>query len=71
MPTKAVDSPMDAPFDLGHRGDVDLTQIRKSLTMTPTERLRRHEEWRLFVKQAVERAKLRRTNDRGVDRRSG
>jgi len=33
-------------FDLGHRGDVDFTQISKYLAMTPTQRLRHHEEWR-------------------------
>jgi hypothetical protein len=33
-------------FDLGHRGDVDYTQISKHLAMTPTQRLRHHEGWR-------------------------
>jgi hypothetical protein len=34
-------------FDLGHQGDVDYTQISKYLAMTPTQRLRHHEGWRL------------------------
>jgi hypothetical protein len=33
-------------FDLGHQGDVDMTQIEKLLTLTPSERVRRHEGWR-------------------------
>lgn len=56
-------------FDMGHQGDVDLTQIRRALAMTPTERLRKHEQWRLFVKEAVQRAKLRRTDHRDADGR--
>ena len=46
-------------FDLGHQGDFDYTQIRQTLAMTPTERLERHEGWRLFVKEALENAALR------------
>jgi hypothetical protein len=46
-------------FDLGHRGDVDLTQIAKLLALSPTERLNRHERWRLFVKEALANAALR------------
>jgi len=49
-------------FDLGHQGDVDRTQIAARLAMTPTQRLRHHESWRLFVKEALQRAALRRTN---------
>jgi hypothetical protein len=45
-------------FDLGHQGDLDYTQIAKMLAMTPTERLRRHERWRYFVKEVASRAKL-------------
>jgi hypothetical protein len=45
--------------DLGHRGDFDFTQIRQSLAMSPTERLNRHEGWRLFVKEALANARLR------------
>jgi hypothetical protein len=45
--------------DLGHRGDFDFTQIRASLALTPTERLDRHESWRLFVKEALANAQLR------------
>jgi len=41
-------------FDLGHRGDVDYTQIAKYLAMTPTERLRHHEGWRpLLLKESA------------------
>jgi hypothetical protein len=40
-------------FDLGHQGDVDLTQIAMQLAMTPTQRLRHHEGWRgLFFRFA-------------------
>jgi len=49
-------------FDLGHQGDFDRTQIAVRLAMTPTQRLRRHEGWRLFVKECLERAALRREN---------
>src|SRR5262249_573242 len=45
-------------FDLGHQGDVDRTQIAQHLRLTPTERLRHHESWRLFVKEAVRRAEF-------------
>ncbi len=51
-------------FDLGHQGDVDYTQIASSLRMTPTERLRRHEGWRYFVKEIAPRAKLLRRGNR-------
>ena len=51
-------------FDLGHQGDVDFTQIRECLALTPTERLRRHERGRLFVKEVVPRAKLIRRGHR-------
>ncbi len=39
-------NPASPVFDLGHRGDVDYTQIDKLLAMTPIERLRHHEGWR-------------------------
>ena len=42
-------------FDLGHKGDVDYTQIARQLRLTPTERLERHEGWRLFMKEALAR----------------
>jgi hypothetical protein len=45
--------------DLGHRGDFDYSQIRLSLALSPTERLDRHEGWRLFVKEALANARLR------------
>ncbi len=47
-------------FDVGHQGDVDRTQIAARLAMTPTERLRHHESWRSFVKEALKRAEFRR-----------
>jgi len=50
--------------DLGHRGDVDRPQIEALLRLTPTERLREHEGWRLFVKKALADAELRRATDR-------
>ena len=53
-------------YDLGHQGDVDYTQIRECLALTPTERLRRHERGRLFVKEVVPRAKLIRRGNRPV-----
>ena len=49
-------------FDLGHQGDFDWGQIAARLAMTPTERLREHESWRLFVKDCLQRAELRRKN---------
>jgi hypothetical protein len=50
-------------FDLGHQGEVDYTQIDQMLRLTPTERLDKHEGWRLFVKEALRNAKLRQEND--------
>jgi hypothetical protein len=46
-------------FDLGHQGDFDYTQIDHMLSLTPTQRLDKHEGWRLFVKEALENARLR------------
>ncbi len=46
-------------FDLGHQGDVDYTQIDQCLALTPTQRLDKHEGWRLFLKEALENARLR------------
>jgi hypothetical protein len=51
------------PFDLGHQGDVDYTQIRQSLRLTPTQRLDRHEGWRLFLKEALRNARIRQGHD--------
>lgn len=48
--------------DIGHQGDVDVPQIEALLRLTPIERLRRHEEWRLVMKRALRDAELRRTN---------
>ena len=39
--------------DRGHQGPVDLTQIEQMLRLTPTERLRKHESWRLFARRAL------------------
>jgi len=36
-------------FDLGHQGDVDMTQLAKLLAMTPTQRLHHHEGWRSLL----------------------
>ncbi len=48
--TTHVEGPASLPFDLGHRGDVDYTQLVQMLAMTPAERLRHHEPWRALVK---------------------
>lgn len=58
-------------LDLGHRGDLDYTQIAEMLALTPTERLRRHERWRYFVKEVAARAKLLRRRDRQADPSTG
>lgn len=55
-------------FDLGHQGDFDWTQIEACLKLTPTERIRRHEPWRLFVKEALARANVRRDNEQPASR---
>jgi hypothetical protein len=66
MKDTTVSTPTSAPpdplFDLGHQGEFDRTQIAARLKMTPTERLRHHESWRLFVKEALNRAALRGKN---------
>jgi hypothetical protein len=49
-------------FDISHQGDVDRTQIEQQLRLTPSERLRHHESWRFFVKEAARRAELPRTS---------
>ena len=59
-----ADLPDPKYFDLGHQGDFDRPQIAARLAMTPTERLRHHEPWRHFVKEALKRAELRRKNHR-------
>jgi hypothetical protein len=51
-------------FDLGHQGEVDYTQLLITLKLTPTERLDRHEGWRLFAKEALARAAVSQGNDR-------
>ena len=63
-------APLDQSlFDLGHQGDVDRTQIAQQLRLTPTERLRHHESWRLFVKEALRRAELLRKSRQRVEQR--
>jgi hypothetical protein len=57
MPAEARDS--QSVFDLGHRGELDFTQIDRLLLLSPTQRLDRHERWRLFVKEALANAALR------------
>ena len=59
--TQTPAQPERSLFDLGHQGDVDRTQIAQQLRLTPTERLRHHESWRLFVKEALRGAELVRT----------
>jgi hypothetical protein len=59
-----INTPDRAPFDLGHQGDVDCTQIAARLAMSPTERLRLHESWRIWLKETLRNAALRR-KDRG------
>ncbi len=46
-------------FDRGHQGDFDYTQIDICLSLTPMQRLDKHEGWRLFVKEALENARIR------------
>ncbi len=46
-------------FDSGHQGEVGYTQIVKQLMLTPTERLDRHEGWRLFIKETLAHAELK------------
>jgi hypothetical protein len=58
-------------LDRGHQGDVDVTQIDQTLRLTPIERLRRHERWRLFAKEALARAELRRAGDPAAGGREG
>jgi hypothetical protein len=53
-------------FDLGHQGDLDYTQIRRMLAMTPDQRLDRLESWRVFVKEAIARAALRSGGDQAA-----
>ena len=54
--------------DLGHQGDFDYTQIEALLRLTPEQRLDHHEGWRLFAKEALENARVRRAvgDDSGV-----
>ncbi|HVC99260.1 MAG TPA: hypothetical protein VND64_36685 [Pirellulales bacterium] len=60
MTSPATGHPDLSLFDLGHQGDLDRTQIAQQLRLTPTERLRHHESWRLFVIEALRNAELHR-----------
>lgn len=64
-----LEQPNTSLFDLGHQGDVDRTQIAQQLRLTPTERLRHHESWRLFVKEALRGAELRRKSRQLIEHR--
>jgi hypothetical protein len=63
--------PSNAYFDKGHQGEVDWPQIQTCLRLTPTERLRRHEGWRLFMRRALKDAELRRADDHRPGARVG
>ncbi len=65
--TQTPAQPDPSLFDLGHQGDVDRTQIAQQLRLTPTERLRHHESWRLFVKEALRRAELHRKSGQRIE----
>jgi hypothetical protein len=69
--TRTPAQPDPSLFDLGHQGDVDRTQIAQQLRLTPTERLRHHESWRLFVKEALRRAELRGTSRQRREQEKG
>jgi hypothetical protein len=60
--TEAVQDPR-AFFDLGHQKDIDYPQLLITLRLTPTDRLDRHEGWRLFAKEALSRARLHQSDD--------
>ncbi len=71
MSARTPAQPDPSLFDLGHQGDVDRTQIAQQLRLSPTERLRHHESWRLFVKEALRRAELhRKSRERAEQRQS-
>jgi hypothetical protein len=61
----------DIAYDLGHRGEVDYTQIELFLRLSPEQRLEQHEGWRLFVKEALNNALLRQGDNPSPDRRAG
>jgi hypothetical protein len=64
MDEKNPQKPEPPPiFDLGHRGDVNYTQIERQLKLTPTQRLDRHEGWRLIANEALAAAMLRARDD--------
>jgi hypothetical protein len=68
-PERIVDDNGQPLFtDFGHRGDFDYTQIRVGLALSPTERLDRHEGWRLFAKEALANARLRQNRAGQVSR---
>jgi hypothetical protein len=52
-----------AKFDLGHQENVDRHRLAKLLTLTPTQRLDRHESWRVFLREAMARARFSQRDD--------
>jgi hypothetical protein len=52
MPSQLQD--IRAYYDLGHRGDLDYTQIAHMLTLTPERRWRRLIRWRQFLRKQDE-----------------
>jgi hypothetical protein len=69
-----MSSPPFPLHDLGHQGEIDRTQIDRMLRLTPTERLHKHESWRLFIKKATKArtdAELRRDDRGGSDPERG
>jgi hypothetical protein len=48
-----VSTPVRDPrqyYDLGHQGDLDMTQIEAALRLSPDERYERHERWRSLLR---------------------
>jgi len=54
-------------YDRGHQGDIDYTLLDLMLALTPEERLKKHEGWRLFVKEALKNAALRERDNTPAD----
>lgn len=71
MSEKSQEETSRSMFDLGHQGDFDWTQIAACLKLTPTERLRRHESWRLFMKEALNRARISKRDYQDSDGSAG
>lgn len=51
QPDRLPDEVLKPYLDRGHQGDVDRTLIAGQLRLTPTERVRRNEEWRLVIRK--------------------